>query len=94
MPGRTSPLWEEEHYPAHAITEPPREYCICDSWLSQHYAIKELNREKKRVVFHQSEPDMAAIIVPKSFYKYKVPSRIAMQINRYLWQKEKECGFR
>ena len=49
---------------------------------------------KKRVVFHQSEPDMAAIIIPKSFYKYKVPSRIAMQINKYLRQKEKECGFR
>lgn len=93
MPGRTSPMWEEERYPYHAVTAPPRDYCICHSWNTQGYEIKSLDRAKKRVVFHQTEKNMSALIIPKALLERKIPSHIAARANKYLAALEKECGF-
>ena len=47
-PGVTSPMWQEEGYPLHAVTPSNRDYCICESWLTQGYEIKQIGRASWR----------------------------------------------
>lgn len=91
-PGRDAPMWKEEGYPAHAVSAPPREYCICHSWHSQGYRIKLLDRGRGRVVFQKTIQNMSGVVIPPQIYNVKFPDKKAAEISKYLENAVKECG--
>ena len=72
-PGYSSPMWEEEKFPLNSVTPTIRDYCICDSWTSQGYAIKALHMEEERVVFRRIVNYKSGLIVPKELMSQKLP---------------------
>ena len=93
LPGRDGYLWQAENYPVKCFVEPPREYCICDCWLSQGYEIKELKLSSHRVTFRQTGAHLSAIEVPRELLENKVPDKIADRVNRLHLAAKKECGY-
>lgn len=82
-PGMTSPMWQEEGYPIHAVNPSNRDYCIYDSWLSQCYEIKALHLAEKRVVFRRTENYKSGLRVPKALTEQKLPDRVVYECEQF-----------
>lgn len=79
----SSPMWQMEGYPAHAVTPSMRDFCICDSWLTQGYEVKALNLVDQRIVFRRTENYSSGLVVPKKLTERKLPDAAVYECERF-----------
>lgn len=91
-PGTSSPMWQAEGYPGHAVTPSERDYCICDCWRSQGYEIKALHLEKKYIVFRRVENGTSGIQLPKVLTDRRLPDTLVFKFDQMVRQFIKENG--
>lgn len=82
-PGVTSPMWQEEGYPIQSVKHSDRDYCICESWLTQGYEIKALHLAEQRIVFRRSENYKSGLRVPKALTERKLPDRVIYECEQF-----------
>lgn len=80
-PGMNSPMWQEEGYAFQVFIPSKRDYCICDSWISQGYEIKALYLKEKRAVFHRVNNNICAFTIPKALTAKKIPNEAVFAIS-------------
>ena len=91
-PGRESFMWVSEGY-RHREDLPERTYCISDSWRTQGYEIKYLNRAEGKVVFRRTANHMSALMVPQALLDHLIPDRYASEGTQMLRSLAKRCGY-
>lgn len=82
-PGYSSPMWEEEKFPFNSVEPTKRDYCICDSWTSQGYAIKALHMDQQRVVFRRIVNYKSGLTVPKELLSRKLPDAAIYELRQF-----------
>lgn len=83
LPGVSSPMWQMEGYPIHAVIPSERDYCICDSWLTQGYEIKALHMAEGRIVFRRTTNYASGLIIPKEITDKKIPDAAAYECEHF-----------
>lgn len=91
-PGYSSPMWEEEKFPIGAIQPTPRDYCICDSWTSQGYAIKALHMDEERIVFRRIVNYKSGLTIPKELMSEKLPDAAIYEVEEFFRYIKKKYG--
>lgn len=82
-PGVTSPMWQEEHFPIHAVTPSNRDYCICASWQTQGYEIKQLHLPEQYVVFRRTENFTSGLRIPRALTERRLPDRVIYECEQF-----------
>lgn len=91
-PGVTSPMWQEEGYPIHSVRPSNRDYCICESWLTQGYEIKALHLPEQRIVFRRSENYKSGLRVPRVLTERKLPDRVVFECEQFFRELIRKYG--
>lgn len=82
-PGTTSPMWQEEGYSPYPVEPSPRDYCICESWLSQGYDLKAVHLKERRVVFRRTVTGMSGLKIPQELTRGKLPDAAVYEAERF-----------
>lgn len=77
-------MWQEEGYAFQVFIPSKRDYCICDSWISQGYEIKALYLKEKRAVFHRVNNNICAFTIPKALTAKKIPNEAVYECQKAL----------
>lgn len=60
-----------------------RDFCICDSWLTQGYEVKALHLVEQRIVFRRTENYTTGLVVPKKLTEWKLPDAAVYECERF-----------